>query len=547
MPRVVVHVGHVLDVLRRLPEASVHCIITSPPYYGLREYGLPPQVWGGAPDCAHAWRTKLLPAGNGMTDSFMRGPSLNRASATRRAHASALCAHCGAWRGSLGLEPSPWLYLEHMVQVFRDVRRVLRPDGTLWLNMGDSYASNAAGPRPQSGFPSERDRAHEAICASTAFRNDAIKVKDMLGMPWRLALALQADSWWLRKDVIWAKDNPMPESVADRPTSAHEYLFLLARSERYFYDADAIREPHEWLGNGGRLKTPSGWDTGPGAHQGLVGRYPRTKTSRAPHAGGRRQAPEPGEPDAFHPRGRNKRSVWTIPTVPFELELCVACGTVYEPEAYHRLPALEDEDAPRRRCRCGAHDAWASHFATFPPDLVLPCVLAGTSARGCCPKCGAPWRRLVDRAYDNPGRRATNGPRSLSRRDETAGFPVRLELACWTVGWAPACACPSSEPVPCTVLDPFCGSGTALVVAAKNGRDAIGVDLQRQYVPFIQHRLRALELDLVYPTTLDVRWDAIATARVASGAPTAPAGGRPVAAPEEVRPGRGPRQTSERT
>jgi DNA modification methylase len=188
-----------------------------------------------------------------------------------------------------------------------------------------------------------------------------LKPKDLVGIPWRVALALQADGWWLRSDIVWNKPNPMPESIKDRPTKAHEYIFLLAKSERYFYDADAIREPHTYGQGGGHHRNvlnapeshapgrtphtgirkspnrvPSGWDTGPGNHHQATGRY---KTSGpGPHVGGRRQAPKPGEPCAFHPLGRNKRSVWTITTQPYP----------------------------------------GSHFATFPEEIPRLCILAGS-------------------------------------------------------------------------------------------------------------------------------------------------------------------------
>jgi DNA modification methylase len=173
----------------------------------------------------------------------------------------------------------------------------------------------------------------------------ALKPKDLVGTPWRVAFALQADGWWLRSDIVWAKPNPMPESITDRPTRSHEYLFLLTKSARYFYDSDAIREPHTWNGQNyyadqTQQRTIRGFDTRPA----IPGeRERRSKTAgEGPHAGGRRQAPEPGEEGAFHPLGRNKRSVWTIATQPYR----------------------------------------GAHFATFPEDLVRPCILAG------CPKGG---------------------------------------------------------------------------------------------------------------------------------------------------------------
>jgi DNA modification methylase len=318
--------AHVLEALRAMPEASVQTVVTSPPYWGLRSYGTEPQVWGGDPTHEHEW---------GLAGEHRGGPPrrdhsrervhdtrgqqpASAAASIRGASAGDLCA-CGAWRGELGLEPTPELYVEHVVAVFREVRRVLRKDGTLWLNLGDSYAANRTyqvastkgGPKhsPAQGFDGSEMRVPEGL-----------KPKDLLGIPWRVAFALQADGWWLRADIIWAKPNPMPESVTDRPTKAHEYLFLLAKGERYFYDAEAIAE---------RSVDAPGVSRG-----GSMSRFGRTEQLIAAEA-------HRGEKEYASNGYRNRRSVWTVATQPF-------------PEA---------------------------HFATFPEALVEPCVLAGSRPR----------------------------------------------------------------------------------------------------------------------------------------------------------------------
>lgn len=215
----------------------------------------------------------------------------------------------------IGLEATPDAYVQQMVAVFREVRRVLKDDGVLWLNLGDSYAGSASAggdtTRTCHSKPNARDRNLPTK------RGEGIKPKDLIGVPWRVAFALQADGWYLRSDVIWHKPNPMPESVTDRPTKAHEYLFLLTKSERYFYDADAIREPHVRLWdatNGGNL-SPVGAHKANGAVRERGGDYPKP-----------------------HELGRNRRTVWTVPTTPYS----------------------------------------GAHFATMPEKLVEPCVLAGS-------------------------------------------------------------------------------------------------------------------------------------------------------------------------
>jgi DNA modification methylase len=296
--------GDCLDVLRGMDGESVHCCVTSPPYWGLRDY-------------------KTV--------------------------------------GQIGLERTPEEYVGRLVEVFREVRRVLRTDGTLWLNLGDSYNS-----RYLAGAFTSQGRRNKQI--------KSLKPKNLVGIPWRVAFALQADGWYLRSDIIWAKPSPMPESVADRPTKAHEYVFLLSRAEKYYYDAEAIMEP----AISGDTRKPYA----PGQVDGRGNGHDR---------GGGKIRPSVAR-DAFRSikDWRNRRSVWTIATKPY-------------PEA---------------------------HFATFPEALVEPCIKAG------CPVGG-------------------------------------------------------------TVLDPFVGSGTTLLVARRLGCESIGIELNPAYVDLAHARMRQDVLDLV--------------------------------------------------
>ncbi len=282
--------GDSLAVLRTLPDESVNCCVTSPPYWGLRDYGVV---------------------------------------------------------GQMGLERTPELYVAGMVAVFAEVRRVLRSDGTLWLNLGDSYARDAGKGQHKPGDAGKQNYIIErgnGRAASTATIGDGLKAKDLVGIPWRVAFALQADGWYLRSDIIWHKPNPMPESVTDRPTKAHEYLFLLTKSERYAYDAAAIAEPATC----GRIR-------GPALHADLVStngnsglsRGAYRKTDKQAEVGSRRYTGFNDRWDAKEDAGavnetRNRRSVWSICT-----------------EAYP-----------------------GAHFAVMPTALVEPCVMAG------CPEGG---------------------------------------------------------------------------------------------------------------------------------------------------------------
>jgi DNA modification methylase len=205
--------GDCLTRLREIPDGSVQCCVTSPPYWGLRDYGT--RRWfGGDPACEHDRSVEHGPHHPGQVEQT----KWSKAEAAGKGGQATTheCSKCGAWWGQLGLEPTPELYVRNMVEVFREVRRVLRKDGIFWLNIGDSYANRSS---------------------------NGIKPKDLVGIPWMLAFALRAAGWWLRQDNIWHKPNVMPESVLDRSTRAHEQIFMLTKSARYFYDADAIREP----------------------------------------------------------------------------------------------------------------------------------------------------------------------------------------------------------------------------------------------------------------------------------------------------------------
>jgi DNA modification methylase len=348
-----------------------------------------------------------------------------------------------------------------MVRVFREVRRVLRSDGVCWLNLGDSYNSGSGGydDKYAGEFVGRADIKEKVIRGGKIDKN--LKPKDLVGIPWRVALALQADGWWLRSDVIWAKPNPMPESVTDRPTKAHEYVFLLTKSARYYYDADAIREHSE-------TKPGAMWEErkAAGATSGhvIVGDGTRNGTQRVVHGDGSagcNLTPQDGR--------RNKRTVWQIATQSFPL----------------------------------------AHFATYPEALVRPCILAGTSEHGCCPKCGAPWTRVVERKETGDTQKMADGWDTGSgghgtihrdgREPGETGVPVTVPV---TTGWAATCECARGgdsflpeprDPIPCTVLDPFSGAGTTGVVSRKLGRDYIGVELNPEYAEMSERRIHKAE------------------------------------------------------
>jgi DNA modification methylase len=306
--------GDALEVLKGYPSEAVHCVVTSPPYWGLRDYGD---------------------------------------------------------EGQLGMEPTPDEYINHLVDIFREVRRVLRKDGTLWLNLGDSYAGSGRGMNGdgtagvmRSGKQISNHGSIVSLGEKKHLVDAGLPRKNLVGIPWRVALALQADGWILRSDIIWSKPNPMPESVKDRPTRAHEYIFLFAKSQRYYYDAHAIAEP---------AKCPED----------------DLRRIRAQHEGNKSVAT--AQRNGLRKRGRsmesiqigrNKRTVWTV------------------------TPAQYRE----------------AHFATYPPRLIEPCILAGSPEGG-------------------------------------------------------------------TVLDPFAGSGTTLLTSLRLGRNAVGIELNPEYVEIACRRI----------------------------------------------------------
>lgn len=364
-------VGNTLRVLANGKPNSIHTVITSPPYFGLRNYG------GGTEE--------------------------------------------------IGSEKTPEEYISNLVDVFREVRKMLRPDGTLWLNLGDSYngSGGAGGDYGRGGLREGQPKYPGRNIAG-------LGPKQLLGIPWRVAFALQADGWILRSDIIWSKPNPMPESVTDRPTKAHEYIFLFSKSSKYFYDNEAIKEPVVTLDTSIRDRDAGKMNNTPG----------RTRM---------------GGLKTNNYATKNKRSVWTVTTKPYK----------------------------------------GAHFATFPPDLIEPMVLAGTSEYGCCKNCGNPYKRIIEKetAFGGGSGRAGRSAEDANAAGKWAGqqYGENIKLGpvihTRTLGWEPTCDC-EAEVVPCWVLDPFAGACTTGVVALKNKRKFIGIDLKANYIAMGEERIQ---------------------------------------------------------
>ncbi len=495
-------IGDCRNVMQRVIEAGlrVQMCVTSPPYWGLRDYGR----------CSCATRR------HGSADLLAWDGAERRGFSGQSSVADARCAQapdpacllCGGtgrsagMKRQIGLEPTPEEYVATMVKVFRQVKELLVEDGTLWLNLGDSYATGAGkvGESPGGGEQGERFKGYRGTrTAHNSGKNayalgeggftqpnrlplPGLKPKDLIGIPWRVAFALQAAGWYLRSDIIWHKPNPMPESVRDRPTKAHEYIFLFSKSPRYFYNAEAIKERAQPDTLSRYLRGRSNhhkWANGGPGNQTLARSLDQMAVKMSEQLGPAREIRDdrkalhgptysrhrfsiPGGQALSEPTGtRNRRSVWSISSEPFS-------------------------------------DA---HFATFPRRLVEPCILAGTSERGHCPECGTRWQRLVEREFVPQqdvsrfrGVRGAGDQKPLDACNSWQGSP-RGSTRTRTIVWEPSCSC-GADPVPDVVLDPFLGSGTTAEVAQRLGRHWLGIELNPDYTAMQERRTaqRALAL-----------------------------------------------------
>ena len=486
--------GDALALLREMPDKCVQTCVTSPPYWGLRDYGV---------------------------------------------------------AGQLGLERTPEEYVAHMVEVFREVRRVLRDDGTLWLNLGDSYCAT---PNSWTGWdsstltmPHGRPRSIQiaqmaSIRGGREFPN--LKPKDLVGIPWRVAFALQADGWWLRSDIIWHKPNPMPESNKTRPTRSHEFIFLLTKSGKplfwthpekdgvrkkpapdYYYHnrdtlEDVIEPPEDWktkrfVDTDGKEKRVwvrrnkwIGWNYFYDAEaikepvsesyrndQRPLGvlRQRCNKKSKYHELGGQ-----------FKPLSRNEERMLSGKTGHFhereKKQVAIGKATYADLNASGRG---KDEILRNKR------DVWKiatcqrkeAHFASFPDTLPEICIKAGTSEYGCCPSCGAPYMRVLKKVASTMNIRVRDNKKGIidkksgigeqygASEEEIEEYGEERAGTTETIGWRPTCSCNAGDPVPCVTLDPFMGRGTVALVSRELGRSSIGIELNPEYVEISKKNL----------------------------------------------------------
>ena len=416
----------------------------------------------------------------------------------------------------IGLEATPEEFIDTMVRVFREVRRVTRPDGILWLNLGDSYCGSGKGPTGKNGIQDAERRQGTDLSDSnrgskkTNLRGGVIpaglKQKDLMGIPWRVAFALQADGWYFRSAMPWIKRNCMPESTTDRPTSAIEYIFLMTKSAKYFYDGEAIRVPSsESYQNDAR---PQG-----------VLRQKVNKRSKYPNEGQFKKQDQTGNPTytGFNERykarkgdtlpERDNKHAATMAALRGHSGILKADGTPFcdgqtrnyrnSDPFFESWQGLYSESENPLAFIINPQARPELHFATFPDLLAETCIKAGTSEYGCCPRCGAPWKRVVECSGGTTGKSW-----HPHEDDETTGQIGGMPTEGYTrqfKGWQPSCNCypdllpgqlPPNALKPCVVLDPFMGSGTVAVVARELNRSSIGCELNPEYVAIIKKRLQ---------------------------------------------------------
>ena len=504
-------IGNCLETMEQIDDESIDTCVTSPPYWGLRDYQT--ATWeGGDENCDH----KPPEEKGEWISSVAEYKSASHASRYNKT----TCHKCGAKRidSQIGMEETPEEYIQKLVDVFSVVRRKLKPTGTLWLNLGDTYFGGGGG-NYGSGLSTSSNHNQHLTNVRNRASIEGLKPKDLVGIPWRVALALQADGWWLRQDIIWSKPSCMPEAVKDRCTKSHEYIFLLTKNKQYFYDHEAIKEPIKEA-SFGRMQRSIGSEHK--RTEGAPGQTPHSINKERPTDRNR----------VINPK-RNKRSVWTVAPKPYS----------------------------------------GAHFAVYPPELIEPCILAGTSAHGCCADCGSPWRRVTERRgtdQDDELEQKTEGlsnpKRGGQRVTSTGAVPSYAGSSSLTTGWEPTCECHGTfvereVTIPATmskadlvgsswgasldgqyhgeakkdfdsvgvqnasdvkrriienaskdrikkmmvyesdlsldehpikrgvVLDPFGGSGTTAGVAIKNNRDAILCELNEEYAALMDDRI----------------------------------------------------------
>ena len=501
--------GDALTVLKRMDDESVHCAITSSPYYGLRQYNTNPQIWDGDPNCQHEWKNNI-------------------------------CNRCSAWRGELGSETTPELFVRHITTICHELKRVLRSDGIFFYNIGDSFASGKGTCfNPGGGENSLQKNCKESggIPLSrgnkSALAESGLKPKDLIGIPWDVAFALRADGWYLRADLPWVKHNSMPSSVTDRPCSSIEHIFLFSKSgdtkfwthptkcgtrnqpePDYVYTNKATGEvtqtpPQDWkeimyvkegeTKESNLWKRRNLWDGHDYFYDHVATLQPATTNENRP-PGVKRSREYNGKinihPDS--PQQFRKQDGTGNPTVTGFNDRYEDNGTglrfMRDSDFFLKTwqGLIQNEDGEPLALVINTKGYKGGHFAPFPIRLIEPLILAGTSSHGVCPHCGAPWARQTEKGKfiqqswgEHPKIQELHGELGATSCFKSGGTQEII-----TTGWLPSCNCENNVPVPAIVLDPFSGSSATGVACKLHNRNYIGIELNPEYCKMGEQRVR---------------------------------------------------------
>lgn len=514
-----------MKALRKLPDESIDMQITSPPYWGLRDYGEGTEsIWDGDENCEHEFENVTYRIGNraGNKDKDTNPTFMVRNNFKEQFKATepttAFCLKCGAWKGQLGLEPNFNLYIKHLADIFDEVKRVLKDDGTCWVNLGDTYFGGNLGvgqPKDWKSISTDNKRTGFGTEQMKDFvkqrKQMEYKSKCLCAIPERFMIEMISRGWILRNKIIWFKRNHMPSSVKDRFANSWEYLFFFSKSKKYYFDLDAIREPHKtesikrtkhkWEGHREPRSSYSGVDIKKMCHpkgknpgdtiQPKIKNYSKYETG---FEGGRimKKAPNPNQPNAFHPLGKNPSDTWR--------------NNLREDERakQSREQEMNTFYSHSKRLKSKfkhANDFWdittggykEAHFAVFPKQLVEKPIKI--TPKQICKKCGKPVIKKIVGGKSNAfnirvrdvkkgkikhkDRKASNKEiKDYNEKNYTSEEKEIIEKCDCHVGFKPA-----------VVLDIFAGSGTSLEVARDLGRDAVGIEIKEDYCRLIEKRL----------------------------------------------------------
>ncbi|MBA7578289.1 site-specific DNA-methyltransferase [Candidatus Atribacteria bacterium 1244-E10-H5-B2] len=443
--------GHALNILPKLPAESVNCVVTSPPFWGLRDYGIEPVTWDGDKDCRHKWGNKSITLKHKPGETNPGKESWFKDSGASDDKGNCFCLKCGAWRGSLGLEPTFELYIKHLCDIFDEVKRVLKKDGTCWVNLGDSYNGSKVGNTNASTGAIGKPKYSGNFTKTFKKENQSnIPTKSLCLIPQRFVIEMVNRGWILRNTIIWHKPNCMPSSAKDRFTVDFEYVYFFVKSKKYWFEQqfDKAEYLEVWSRKGSGPNTPYEQNN-PRKRWGLTKHEIATKRKGS--------YVDPLHKKPIYPQGKNKRAVWTIPTQPF-------------PEA---------------------------HFAVYPETLIEPMIKAGCP-RYVCKKCGKARVKVLDKTFiprptnDKPENyRAIQEEKKGNRKLAIVArkgvghneykFKGYTDCGC-NAGWESG-----------VVLDPFMGAGTTALVALKQRKRFIGIEIKQEYIDMSYKRIARVQ------------------------------------------------------